>query len=165
MHATGWRRGATAVVMAGIAACQGGAPVPESPTIPAVVSASATPAPAPPPPPPPQVAPPPVASLAVPTEARKIEIAGLRLADPVSGQRPAGAHPKGTVVALAYGVGGKDSVGLVELDVATGAETKRSKVTVEARARLVREGDAQSRSSAWQVRTYVFADRRKTRQT
>jgi hypothetical protein len=129
MRVMGWRRGGTAVVMAGIAACQGGAPVPESPTLPAVVTASAA-------------APPPVASVAVPTEARKIEIAGLRLADPVPGQRPGGAHPKGTVIALAYGVGGKDAVGLVELDVATGAESKRSKVTVEGRARLVREGDA-----------------------
>lgn len=82
------------------------------------------------------------AAVARSKKARRIEVAGLDLGDLVAGQQPGAAHPKGTVIALGHAERGRGSVRLVEIDVATGTEVKRSKVTVDGTVRLVREGDA-----------------------
>lgn len=88
-------------------------------------------------------APPPAASATAPPSkaARRIEITDVQLADPVAGQQPGAVHSKGTVIALAHGKTARGSVGVVEIDVASGTEVKRSKITLEGRAHLVREDD------------------------
>lgn len=84
----------------------------------------------------------PARDASAPTNARRIEIAGFLLGDPVAGREPTAAHPKGTVIALAQPPRRGSATGVVEIDVATGTEVTRSKVTVDGAARLVREGDA-----------------------
>lgn len=58
--------------------------------------------------------------------ARSLGADGLSLGDIVTGAEPGSAHPKGTIVAVGWAEGKGDRVRLVEIDVATGAEVKRS---------------------------------------
>jgi len=64
------------------------------------------------------------------TLARPLAIAGLSLGDIVAGEPPGPSHPKGTIVAAAYEGAREDHVGLVEIDIATGHEVRRTGLLV-----------------------------------
>lgn len=74
--------------------------------------------------------------------ARRVAVPGLSFGQPIAHAPPDAVHPKGTLVALAWGMGGSESAGLVEIDVGTGNELRRSAFTVNGVAYVSREGDA-----------------------
>ena len=77
-----------------------------------------------------------------PRVARRVAVSGLSFGQPIAKEVPDAVHPKGTIVALAWGMGGSDRAGLVEIDVSTGNELRRSAFTVNGGAYVSREGDA-----------------------
>ncbi len=74
--------------------------------------------------------------------ARRVAVAGLSFGQPIAQAQPDPVHPKGTIVALAWGMGGSERAGLIEIDVSTGNELRRSAFTVNGGAYVSREGDA-----------------------
>ncbi|MBS2017056.1 MAG: hypothetical protein JST00_29485 [Deltaproteobacteria bacterium] len=107
------------------------------------------------------------APAAVPPKNRARPLGDGALGDILVGEPPSGAHPKGTVVAVAIDGGKSESAGLVEIDVATGNEVKRSRTLVTAVSAGVltaREGDdvhviaMQGSSIVWVTATRALAE-------